>query len=103
MLCIFLGIFKTSTPNILRVVHLRAKITFSVRNCDFLGNASFAERVIMFILTDGCSEVINLVHKYFNSNEDIRTLDTGNNTEILAGIVLSEYYSGVRINWLESN
>ncbi|EXX60288.1 hypothetical protein RirG_181280 [Rhizophagus irregularis DAOM 197198w] len=102
MLCIFLGLFKTNTPDVLKVVHLRAKITFSIRNCDLFGNASFIERAIMFILSDGASEVINMTYNYINANRDIRMLDTGNNTEILAGIVLSEYYSGVSINWLES-
>ena len=101
MLCIFLGLFKTNTPDVLKVVHLRAKISFSIRNCDFLGNASFVERALLFILSDGMSEVINFTHRHINSNNDIRMLDTGNNTEILAGIILSEYHSGVTINWLE--
>jgi hypothetical protein len=102
MFCILLGIFKTNTPDVLKVVHLRAKITFSIRDCDLFGDMNFAQRAILCILSDGMSEALNFTYKCYNGSDDIRILDTGNNTEILAGIVLSEYYGGVRINWLES-
>ncbi|RHZ46539.1 hypothetical protein Glove_615g8 [Diversispora epigaea] len=101
MQCICLGIFKTSKPDVLKVVHLRSRITLRVNHKESaLENFSFMERAILFIMTDGCSEVINVVSKLYNSAEESLSANMiDKNFEVLAGIILSENHEQVRINW----
>ncbi|CAI2190103.1 6887_t:CDS:1, partial [Funneliformis geosporum] len=100
MVCIYLGIFTTSKPDVLKFVHFRAKITAKVRHYELLGNFSNMERFLLFLFSDGATEIANVFSIIYNAHEESKyTKMIDQSAEILAALYLSEKYKQIRIRW----
>jgi len=100
MLCIFLGISGTSTPDVLKFVSLTVKISFQAGQKMF--DLSFMERLVMFLLSHGLSEVMIITGNFIASNKDdkyVQMIRQDDGIDILAGIVLSGKYELLKIDW----